>query len=573
MTVVNLFRGQVIKPDVETIGDDMTLTLTIEDYNRLPPLIAVGAPVGDVGLDQADGTTIWLDPRGGNTGASAAFDTFTGGGYWPDTSPTLDLTTGFLADEVPGSPIIDQMTALTDLKAFVDMQAPRVSGSLRWWIGLPVSGDGLILYWVDFSDPAQVALLPAPYEIDNDAANWTTRLMPIKLKIDWDWSRIRGSVYVRGGTPAPEGSGFATGIGNSPTGTAYIDAPGSITADDKAAIGAWHQNRTLVELMTGSATMPGSKFATTFSGWDLGQTVPVTSARHSRLSGHELDARPAVIQSIRGRLVTPSGGLAILIDGTPIIVPFEWKTLTFERRMDGAGQANIVLHLMDDTPFVISALADVWITLDDTQPADIEWDLEFGDIPKGSLTRELAKVSDPPFVPPVYRFNVTEKDPDGVKRGFAELVSAQIATGPASPVALPGVPMEWILIQWEDDAETIAGDMIALFDDTGTTDSAGRVFTTLGPAGVGITSASVANPTVITTATHGLTTGDTVIITGITGSTPAINGAYVVTVLSTTTFTIPVNVTVAGTGGSVGASAVLPAGYNWEISAVALPIV
>lgn len=66
-----------------------------------------------------------------------------------------------------------------------------------------------------------------------------------------------------------------------------------------------------------------------------------------------------------------------------------------------------------------------------------------------------------------------------------------------------------------------------------------------------ILSASVASPTVITTSRpHGRTTGDTVFIFG-SDSTPLIDGAYVVTVISTTTFSIPVVVTVAGTIGSM----------------------
>lgn len=68
---------------------------------------------------------------------------------------------------------------------------------------------------------------------------------------------------------------------------------------------------------------------------------------------------------------------------------------------------------------------------------------------------------------------------------------------------------------------------------------------------VPITSSSVANPSVITTAAaHGLTTGMTVLIAGHAGSSPSINGEQTVTVTSTTTFTIPVNVTVGGTGGT-----------------------
>lgn len=69
--------------------------------------------------------------------------------------------------------------------------------------------------------------------------------------------------------------------------------------------------------------------------------------------------------------------------------------------------------------------------------------------------------------------------------------------------------------------------------------------------GGAITSNSVANPTVVTTPlAHGLTSGDTVIITGVTGSTPSINSSYTATVTGTNTFTVPVNVTVGGTGGA-----------------------
>lgn len=67
-----------------------------------------------------------------------------------------------------------------------------------------------------------------------------------------------------------------------------------------------------------------------------------------------------------------------------------------------------------------------------------------------------------------------------------------------------------------------------------------------------ITSNSQANPTVITTTVpHGLTTGDKILIAGNSGSSPTINGERTVTVISTTTFSVPVN-TSAGTGGTGG---------------------
>jgi hypothetical protein len=67
-----------------------------------------------------------------------------------------------------------------------------------------------------------------------------------------------------------------------------------------------------------------------------------------------------------------------------------------------------------------------------------------------------------------------------------------------------------------------------------------------------ITSNSIANPTVVTTTVpHGLTSGDIVYIAGVASSSPTINGQRTVTVTSTTTFTVPVNVTVGGTGGTL----------------------
>jgi hypothetical protein len=521
----NLFRGQCIGVSVDQQGDDCIITLDLEDYNRLPPLINVGAPSGFSGdLPQADGTVILLDPRGALTGATQAFKTFSAGGYWPDLSPKLDLVSGFLAPEVPGSPLIDESVALTDLKSFVDDQAPRVSGALRWWLTPPEFGDGLVLMWVDYLDPVETALLPAPFDIDNDAPNWTTSLLPIKLgPFVWNWANVRGSVYVRGGTPAPAGSGWATGVGSSPWGDAYINAPGSITALDAAEIGLWHQNRDFIEQMTSSAILPGSLGPTTFIGWRIGQTTHVTSAVHSRLAGasHQLAARPTVVQKVTGRMVSPAGGLGIAIDGVPLTLPFEWMSLTFESILGSggtaasasAGKATVVLHLLgeagppgppsapsgliaiagdgfvdlswDAVPeggpgLTIAQLADVWITLNDLDPADFEWNLEIGDVPAGLLSREFAKLAATVAAPPVtYRFTVGVKDPDGVKAGGSSQVSAQIGTGAESPVALPGVPMEWVLLQFTDAAQTSPGALLELIDATGTTDSGGRVFTTL----------------------------------------------------------------------------------------------
>jgi len=67
---------------------------------------------------------------------------------------------------------------------------------------------------------------------------------------------------------------------------------------------------------------------------------------------------------------------------------------------------------------------------------------------------------------------------------------------------------------------------------------------------VAVTGSTSANPSVVTTAVvHGMATGDTVQITGHATNT-AVNGQWTVTVLSTTTFSVPVAGTAAGTGGT-----------------------
>lgn len=63
-----------------------------------------------------------------------------------------------------------------------------------------------------------------------------------------------------------------------------------------------------------------------------------------------------------------------------------------------------------------------------------------------------------------------------------------------------------------------------------------------------ITGNTVANPTVVTSAGHGLTTGDSILIVN-SNSSPTIDGTRTVTVVDENTFTVAVNVTTAGTFG------------------------
>ncbi len=72
------------------------------------------------------------------------------------------------------------------------------------------------------------------------------------------------------------------------------------------------------------------------------------------------------------------------------------------------------------------------------------------------------------------------------------------------------------------------------------------------PKTANIASNTAGNPSILTTtAPHGLKTGDVVKIAGVVGSRPSINGSRTVTVLSPTSFSVPIAVTAPGTRGMV----------------------
>jgi len=109
-------------------------------------------------------------------------------------------------------------------------------------------------------------------------------------------------------------------------------------------------------------------------------------------------------------------------------------------------------------------------------------------------------------------------------------------------LASEGYPLEW-------------GKLITDGQRTDTGATASGTGIDLGiPAGVSavnISATSEDNPTEITTATdHGLQTGDSVLIAG-DNSTPSLNGGHTVTVTGDDTFTIAVEVTTAGSAGTV----------------------
>lgn len=80
------------------------------------------------------------------------------------------------------------------------------------------------------------------------------------------------------------------------------------------------------------------------------------------------------------------------------------------------------------------------------------------------------------------------------------------------------------------------------------TSTYGASFSPSLPEQKSITANSLANPTVVTSTAHGLTTGDSITIYN-SNSTPSIDGSHTVTVINANSFSVPVNVTVAGTSG------------------------
>jgi len=72
---------------------------------------------------------------------------------------------------------------------------------------------------------------------------------------------------------------------------------------------------------------------------------------------------------------------------------------------------------------------------------------------------------------------------------------------------------------------------------------------------IAIVSSTAVNPTVLTTATHGLSTGDNVVIAGHATNTAA-NGGWVVTVITSLTFSVPA--LGIGAGGATGTVRKMP---------------
>ena len=113
----------------------------------------------------------------------------------------------------------------------------------------------------------------------------------------------------------------------------------------------------------------------------------------------------------------------------------------------------------------------------------------------------------------------------------------------------------------EADTTAVDGVLIRIYDTDDTFITEGTSGDGANPAGdrlfdlpspkVLLTSSVAAASIITTSLAHELSNGQTVLIAGHVGSVPDINGTHVVTVLSPTTFSIPVTVTTGGTLGSV----------------------
>ena len=88
----------------------------------------------------------------------------------------------------------------------------------------------------------------------------------------------------------------------------------------------------------------------------------------------------------------------------------------------------------------------------------------------------------------------------------------------------------------------------------------------LSPVSYAITASTQANPTHLTCGAN-ILTGSVVVITGDTTATPSINGTWVATNVDATHISIPVNVTVAGTNGTIVQSGLAAAGTGIRLNA------
>jgi hypothetical protein len=120
----------------------------------------------------------------------------------------------------------------------------------------------------------------------------------------------------------------------------------------------------------------------------------------------------------------------------------DWTSFSFEETIGSPGKATVVIEVLGAPPgFTVNRLADVKVW---TTGAEIEYDLEFGDIPAGPLPREAALE---PGDQPANRFVITIQD-EHIPVGFDTLVTAQLCDASGKELYVANVYLEWILLQW-----------------------------------------------------------------------------------------------------------------------------
>jgi hypothetical protein len=498
----NLFLGQVIGVAVTRVGPLLKARLRLSDLNRLWDLIAVGAPQFGNQLRLPDppplGTVVDIDPNALNYGIGAG----DGGvvkykvdAYWPvspypgvpDVTDVVDTNPEYSG----GDPVIDWTTALSTLAAWNAAFDARQGPFTRTWI----DPDNKIQHRKVGQDGGSDQRVPAPYGFSSDGPWTATTVMPMSMDIDWDLSNVRRRVFVRGGTPVSS-RWFPGAVAPPQSGEAYIDAPGALTYEEAQIIASWHARWTYVPRMSGSiAVQPG------LDGWRVGQVVPLTDPVLSRYQ--ELDAYEAIVQSVKGTLVSPGASdLGIEIDGVDWSeFVSDWSSLTFGET--GFGQpdsADLTIEIFDESgDLTIADNASVRI-FKNGPLAEIQYQLTVGDAPVGSLASQTDNTSTVP-VPfyqgsprAVYRFAIMITDRaaplvDGLiaeltAQGTSVVVSAQLTDIAGVPVFLAGVIAEWFIIVWANDAGTIPGTGITLETFTGETDTNGRIYNTILQSGV-----------------------------------------------------------------------------------------
>lgn len=147
-----------------------------------------------------------------------------------------------------------------------------------------------------------------------------------------------------------------------------------------------------------------------------------------------------------------------------------------------------------------------------------------------------------------------------------QLIVAPKTNQPIGPVNIPRAPNVTLGVQFfsgnvQYDPELIVANVVSASVATNSVIttaqphgfSNGDTITLSGVSGTPkfILTSSIATATVINALNHGITSGDTVTIAGHVGSVPDINGTFIATVTDANNFTIPVTVTQGGTGGTV----------------------